>query len=669
MTVNDKTGLRPNDHAHQAPPLPHIPHIDGLRAVAIVWVLAFHYFPQVFSGGYVGVDVFFVISGYLISGIIWKQLQAQEFSFLDFYRRRIRRIFPALVTVLFVTLWLGFYVLHDSEFKLLAKHVFAAAFFLNNWVLSIEKGYFDADSEDKPLLHLWSLSIEEQFYLIWPLLLWFLFKTLKNKNHLTLAVAALAALSLLACLIQTPLRPVGAFYSPHTRIWELVLGSLLHLLPYTWRQKLGQGHALAGVLLLGTLLLLTPQHAFPGYWALLPTLAAAMLICAPVHSGAARVLSWRPMVAIGQISYPLYLWHWPLLSFAHLYWGDALAWPGRIGLILLSVLLAWGTKITLEDRLRFGQYGARKAGALIVGMATTSVLAVWIHLAQGMPGREFNVLNVSLSTGAIPQAQAPFKRHCPRLSEPGLECWSDHALRHDAVVVGDSKGKAVFLGLTNARPQAQGWIYLGANANGGAPVPQGDSGDAQYKDAIERVIKVIDSLPEVKHVVLAVALRSLYGLPRDDSVLELATRSPQQQQQVHDAVYRALVQLAQNQRQVTVLLDNPTFRHPPRCIGRKTPWSRQETSPEPVKEGCGMALDTHLERTQIYRQMMLAVQARLLQAGLEVRIVDAAQALCDLENRRCEMTLNGRYLYDFTDHTSEYGSVRVARLLLDAIGK
>ena len=167
------------------------PGLDGLRALAVVAVLVYHANHAWLGGGFLGVEVFFVISGYLISGIIWKQLQAQEFSFLDFYRRRIRRIFPALVTVLFVTLWLGFYVLHDSEFKLLAKHVFAAAFFLNNWVLSIEKGYFDADSEDKPLLHLWSLSIEEQFYLIWPLLLWFLFKTLKNKTHLTLAVAAL----------------------------------------------------------------------------------------------------------------------------------------------------------------------------------------------------------------------------------------------------------------------------------------------------------------------------------------------------------------------------------------------------------------------------------------------------------------------------------------------
>ena len=191
---------------------PYVAQIDGLRAIAIIWVVAFHYFPEFFAGGYIGVDVFFVISGYLISGIIWNQLDKDAFSFIEFYRRRIRRIFPALLTVLITCLVLGFLFLHNPEYRQLAKHVFASSLFLNNWALSIDKGYFDVASENKPLLHLWSRSIEEQFYLIWPLLLWSFAAFFKQKKNWITAILILGAMSLLACLIQTPVRPIGSFY-------------------------------------------------------------------------------------------------------------------------------------------------------------------------------------------------------------------------------------------------------------------------------------------------------------------------------------------------------------------------------------------------------------------------------------------------------------------------
>ncbi|MBU3649382.1 MAG: acyltransferase [Limnohabitans sp.] len=188
----------------------HIPFIDGLRAIAVVWVLAFHYFGTLFPGGFVGVDIFFVISGYLISGIIWRELDEKRFSFGHFYSRRIRRIFPALLTVLLFTLGVGLVLLHEQELRQLAKHAFAAALFLNNWALSVEKGYFDVDSEDKPLLHLWSLSIEEQFYLLWPLLLWWLAR-LERPPKMQRIVLGLTLASFAACALQTFTHPVGAY--------------------------------------------------------------------------------------------------------------------------------------------------------------------------------------------------------------------------------------------------------------------------------------------------------------------------------------------------------------------------------------------------------------------------------------------------------------------------
>jgi peptidoglycan/LPS O-acetylase OafA/YrhL len=214
-------------------------HIDGLRAIAIAWVLAFHYFPSVFTGGFIGVDVFFVISGYLISGIIWLDLKEDRFSFGHFFGRRIRRLLPALLLVLTVTLVLGSALLHNQEFRQLAKHIFAASLYLNNWILSIEKGYFDIGSEYKPLLHLWSLSIEEQFYFLWPILIVLINRRASSELSKSRIIAGIFLVSFVACLVQTYTHPIGAFYSPHTRIWELLAGSALHLVMPAARQKMG----------------------------------------------------------------------------------------------------------------------------------------------------------------------------------------------------------------------------------------------------------------------------------------------------------------------------------------------------------------------------------------------------------------------------------------------
>ena len=247
-----------------------------------------------------------------------------------------------------------------------------------------------------------------------------------------------------------------------------------------------------------------------------------------------------------------------------------------------------------------------------------------------------------------------------------MQCWSDRADTHTRVVIGDSKGKAVFYGLTHSTLSQPGWFYLGGNAKDGAPVPQPQTGAAQFQNAFDRVVDLIDGMPQVRHVVLAVATRSLYGLMSDDSIMDLASRSNEQQKQVQDAVHQALFKLAQHQRQVDVVLDNPTFWHPTRCVSRKTGWAGLDAYFDEAKPGCSMSLDTHLERSRIYRDMMSTVQKQLAAQNLDVRIVDTVPVLCELESRRCEMTHKGRYLYDFTDHTSGYGSVRVAEFLLQS---
>ncbi|HEY4973823.1 MAG TPA: acyltransferase, partial [Steroidobacteraceae bacterium] len=288
------------------------PDIDGLRAVAVMLVLNYHAFPEAVPGGFIGVDVFFVISGFLITGIIARDLDLNRFNLWAFYGRRIRRIFPALVVVLCATLVLGWLWLLPSAYAQLSANVIASAAFLSNIALLWQSGYFDIESGRKPLLHLWSLGIEEQFYLFCPPLL-ILAARLRVSLLALAAVIGVASFALNVTLIG--LNPAATFYLPFTRAWELLAGATLAC---GWGQlsqtsAASNLRASAGILLIAVAAItLDGRSAFPGWWALLPVAGGALLLSAPIAWGCRRVLATRPLVWLGQISYPLYLWHWPL---------------------------------------------------------------------------------------------------------------------------------------------------------------------------------------------------------------------------------------------------------------------------------------------------------------------------------------------------------------------
>ena len=200
--------------------------IDGLRALAVIAVIGFHAFPQAVPGGFIGVDLFFVISGFLISTILYENLIAHSFSFTDFYARRIRRIFPALMVVLASAYAIGWFVLLPDEYAQLGKHIAGGAGFIENFLLWHESGYFDNAAETKPLLHLWSLGIEEQFYIVWPILLWLAYRARLNLLSLTILIGG-ASFILNLWGTQVSPNPVATFYSPQTRFWELLMGAVL----------------------------------------------------------------------------------------------------------------------------------------------------------------------------------------------------------------------------------------------------------------------------------------------------------------------------------------------------------------------------------------------------------------------------------------------------------
>ncbi|WP_282348528.1 acyltransferase family protein [Pseudomonas sp. PS01301] len=326
--------------------LKYRPEIDGLRSLAVLPVILFHAGFSLFSGGFVGVDVFFVISGYLITSIILAEMTKGDFSLLRFYERRARRILPALFVMLLVCLPMAWMWLDPPDLKAFSKSLAAVPLFSSNLLFWRESGYFDAAAEMKPLLHTWTLAVEEQYYLLFPLLLMAGWRLGRRTVVAILAVLALASLALAEHGARQ--ESVAAFYLLHARAWELLVGSFIAFyLARRPRSTASSWHAQAGSLLGVAMIgygVLAFDHAtaFPGFNALLPTVGAGLVILF-AHPGnpVGRVLASRPLVGIGLISYSAYLWHQPLFAFAR---NNSLVAPTpttMLGLSGLSLVLAW----------------------------------------------------------------------------------------------------------------------------------------------------------------------------------------------------------------------------------------------------------------------------------------------------------------------------------------
>ena len=363
------------------------PDIDGLRAIAVLLVLNFHAFPGVAPGGFVGVDVFFVISGFLITGIITRELEAGRFSLIGFYNRRIRRIFPALIVVLAATLALGWFWMLPQALAQLGSDSFASAAFFANIALLLQSGYFDIESAKKPLLHLWSLGIEEQFYLFWPLLL-MLAARLRVSIIAVAAVLGIASFLLNVAWIGS--NPVATFYLPFTRAFELLAGAVLACgwIKVSQSGTASNWRAWTGIALItASVALLDSHRAFPGWWAVLPVAGSALLLSAPAAWLNRVVLASRPMVWIGLISYPLYLWHWPLLVFGEMIKFRPLTLLERELILLASMALAWATYRFVEIPFRFGRPSGRKMFALGGGMVLIAVAGFAVVWGRGFDSR------------------------------------------------------------------------------------------------------------------------------------------------------------------------------------------------------------------------------------------------------------------------------------------
>ncbi len=394
------------------------PDIDGLRAVAVLPVVAFHLGIGAFSGGYVGVDVFFVISGYLITSLIMTDLRAGTFSYRVFYFRRIRRIAPAFFVVIAATTIAAWIVFFPSDMTDFAQSLVASTMFLANVHFADQFGYFDRGAEFAPLLHTWSLSIEEQYYLIFPLLLALAWRT--GAGRAIILVAVLGALSFFySVFLVASGPPESAFFSSFGRFWEIFAGALLALAGRRVRlpDRLANSTATLGLALIAVpVFLYRAETPFPGLAALVPVIGTGLIIAAGAAgtNRVGRVLSLPPVVAVGRISYSLYLWHWPIIVL-HRHLMIPLDNKQRLLIFAVSLGLAWLTWRFVERparRLEFRDWWPRAASAFAASV----------------------VLTVGLGLFVVHQDGAPWRLHEPGLTEGILEARHVHPRWRDCII-------------------------------------------------------------------------------------------------------------------------------------------------------------------------------------------------------------------------------------------
>jgi len=635
--------------------------IDGLRALAVVSVVIFHAFAWMVPGGYAGVDVFFVISGYLITTNILNGLNELTFTIQGFYQRRIRRIFPALVTMLVAVYVFGWFVLLATEYRQLGKHVGSGASFISNIILWQESGYFDTSSAVKPLTHLWSLGIEEQFYIVWPLLLWAIFKL---RLHILTSTAVLAVISFAFGLWSLNNDVVGAYYSPINRFWELLIGAILAavMLKRTYGDKATKwqqaGSIVGLVLIVFTMFSLDGQSQFPGWNALAPTVGAALMIgCGPHTLTARRVFSLRAIVWVGLISFPLYLWHWPILTFARIISSTMPTAQVRVAAVVLSVVLSWATYRLIEKPLRFHPRVKTITGALVASMIVIGLIGYVTFEKDGIDSREVVQMNPDVKSGEDGGSNGWVQDTCG-ISDDQVAALFDSCLEDNRetprfALIGDSKSQALIGGLIRTSTENGRWLFIGGNSDSGVPVPLiSDEPEFERFQKLARI--AVDSVannPDIDVVVLQGAARAMFGIADETSFASLPD-SPYYDI-VTEGLRNSITILTRAGKKVVLYIDNPPLSNPEDCLQRKTTigiLNRLLVNPNPL---CEMPIQTFIDQTTRYRAMFDQLKQEF--PG-QVDIFDATEIFCGSEDRICRHVRWDRFMYSYTDHPSDYAA-------------
>ena len=648
----------------------------------------------------------------------------KPFSFIDFYSRRVRRIFPSLIFCLITFLVLGWFVLLPDEYSLFGKHTMGASAYVSNLLLWSEAGdYFQTASQTKPLLHLWSLGIEEQFYLIWPLVLFVAYKL--NFNIFTLAlVGALASFGFELRSVHD--NPTAAFYSPFLRFWELMAGSILAWLKlYKGEMFTGianrAGPYLSAVLLrnsekadsvrlsgnifsvIGLALILIAVFAldnkdFPGYKALLPVMGAVLMIAAGKDAFLNRyLLSNKVMVWFGLISYPLYIWHWPFLSFAWIVGGEMPQLKVRIGCVVLAVIMSAVTYYFVEPKLRWGRYGGFKAAGLLSVMVIIGVTGYSVERHDGYTARvpmdiDENKVNGRLNS-VYKTASDRFKQRFPSLSGlpifPGII--EKEEGRNTIALLGDSHANALLRGLVANEGEDDGIVFFAAGC--AIPLMGTHAGIAEVKrfpwhkenfKVIETGFEYVLSHPEIKKVVLT----NFPGCFQWWGVKSLDNSALSDPEKIlSDGIKRTFKTLSEAGKEVVYALDVPTFSSddgnwlkssqvPAKACAARL--SSVRVSPLPLRsalnlwksetgtdEVCSMReSDSSTAEGHALMEKLVRKEAAKYK---NVHVVDLSKLVC--QDQTCRMNKNGKMMYQDSNHLGIIGSAVVAPVIFKVFGK
>ena len=646
--------------------------IDGLRALAVLSVVIFHVSPQSLPGGFLGVDIFFVISGYLISLIVFRDQTAGTFSFADFYVQRIRRLFPALAIVLLATIVFGAFALFADEYQRLGKHASSAIVFLLNFQLMNEVGYFDVASDSKPLLHLWSLSIEEQFYFVWPALLVAL---ARFRLRIGWVIGALIVGSFTFAIYLASRNPDTLYFHPLARFWELLLGAALAYCHHRFginalpsgldRSWVRHWLSCAGmVAIVSALFLFNGKAPYPGTLTLIPLLGVVGLIASGSSSAVSRFLALRPIVWFGLISYPLYLWHWPLLSYIRIMESGSPAqahlWIGAGTAVLLATL----TYRFIEQPLR----NRRRVRPAIMGLGTTMAVlllaSVSVVVFEGLPDRPA-VRYVKATEQQITREPAT-DESCRRLFPPGVApayCRQHNPGRQMIGIIGDSHAHVLFPGVAEQAERAGYGVLLLANSSCpplmGAVTGKTDSERHECSLAVEKVLSATLADRRIKIVMLATRgpiyltgkgygpAEAGYDYPPIAYGLPVERTYKKGVDPFSDGLFATLERLSNSGRNVSYFLQVPELGVPPRnCFGRPLTFVSNSS--------CSVSVNEYHERMSEYRAILRRAKAEFPM----MTVLDPETLLCDAES--CQGVIKNKLMYADDNHLSKEGSRLIA---------
>ena len=562
------------------------PDVEGLRGIAVFIVVAFHCGIATFSGGFVGVDVFFVLSGYLITGLLLAEIErSSTIDLLSFYARRIRRLLPASAVMLLVTLVAGALVLAPQELAFASRAARATALYLGNVFFALNSAdYFAPDAKSNPLLHMWTLAVEEQFYLFWPLMIVVTWRFRRHRLALAVSLAVVTAASLAASIVLTERGSGFAFYGLHTRAWEFGFGGLACMLPrgaIRIRKAAWIATGWAGfILIVASGCWITAHAHFPGWIALIPVAGTTATLVAGSEwpgLGVGRLLATRPFQIVGSLSYSWYLWHWPFLVFA-LALLPTLSVPGKAVVALMALAAASVSHRLVEDPIRFHPFLAQRTiPTLLLGASLTVVSLASAFICLDLANRLASSPQMRAITAAVDDSEVMLRQRCVTLglSADLTSCeFGNSASATEVVLFGDSHAIQWFSPLERIAVR-QGWrlttlLKSGCTATD-LPSPRATAGARSPCEAWRAAaFRQIERL-QPRLVVLASATNYI-GSDRNGIDWPMVTVSALQ-----DATRRTLARLSAAGVPAVVMRDTPLAPFDvPTCLARlaRHPWYR-----------------------------------------------------------------------------------------------